>query len=328
ENDWYEIRAIPGKGYGCFAKTLIKQGTRILSDDPLLVVPVADYYLTDVQAAFEKLSAADQALYFTLHSAHGQDPKNWPKHIHESVSHRERCRIEEQHKARIGKEPTLVSIFQTNCMELNNGAAVFPHAARFNHSCNPNATFTWNPAIKKETIHVMRDIQKGEEITFSYCDMTLDKATRRWSLKHYGFTCDCPACTGDDEDEASFAAQTAERRYRLMELDNLFVLNKRAECVAKGTKDPKMIEMLLEYVNLLIAEGDHTLRLAHAYLDIAVISGHGGDLVRAFSYARKASKVSTDCHGSDHPENKRYKDLMEQAKQARRAQLNLNGEIA
>jgi hypothetical protein len=321
ENNWYEIRAIPGKGYGCFAKTLIPQGTRILADDPLLVVPVANYYMTDVQAAFEKLSPADQALYFTLHSAHGQDPKNWPKHIHESVTKDERCRIEEQHKARVGKEPTLVSIFQTNCMELDKGAAVFPHAARFNHSCNPNATFTWNSAIKKETIHVMRNIQKDEEITFSYCDMTLDRATRRWSLKHYGFMCDCPACAGDETDEASFAGQTAARRYRLMELDNLFGLMDRAKCVAEGTKNPEMIVMLLEYINLLMAECDHTLRLAQAYLDVAVISAHAGDLKSAFSYARGSVKVSTDCLGSDHPTSHKYVKVMEQAKHARLAQL-------
>jgi hypothetical protein len=34
----------------------------------------------------------------------------------------ERKRINEQHQARIGKEPILVSIFQTNCMDTNKGA--------------------------------------------------------------------------------------------------------------------------------------------------------------------------------------------------------------
>jgi len=144
DNEYYEVRATPRKGYGCFAIKPLQRGTRILADSPLLIVPVFEYFQTDIQAAFDQLSPADQALYFTLHSAHGQNTTNWPTKIHSSVSSRERARIIEQHNARVGKEPSLISIFQTNCMEMGKGAAVFPHASRFNHSCNPNACFSWN----------------------------------------------------------------------------------------------------------------------------------------------------------------------------------------
>jgi hypothetical protein len=177
-NGFYEIRAIPGKGNGCFALKLIKRGTRMLEDDPLLIVPIAHYLQHDIQTAFDKLSATEKELYFTLHSGHGQDPKIWPSRIHESVSAHDRQRIQEQHAARTGKDPSLISIFQTNCMEMDKGAAIFPKAARFNHSCNPNACFSWNSAIGKETIHAMNDVQPGEEITLSYCDMIHDKVLR------------------------------------------------------------------------------------------------------------------------------------------------------
>ena len=102
-------------------------------------------------------------------------------------------------------------------MEKDSGAAVYVHASRFNHSCNPNAGFNWNPAIQKETIHAAQDIAAGEEITLSYCDATQNRAARLYQLKHYGFECDCPACA-DDDDPESFAAQSAARRYRLSEL--------------------------------------------------------------------------------------------------------------
>lgn len=150
ENDYYETRFIPGKGYGCFAIKPLKRGTRILADSPLLIVPIGHYLQSDIEAAFEKLSSAEKTLYFSLHSGHGQDPRNWPDKIHPEVAGRERQRIKEQHNARVAKEPSLISIFQTNCMELGKGAAVFPNAARFNHSCCPNACFNWNPAIHKE----------------------------------------------------------------------------------------------------------------------------------------------------------------------------------
>ena len=154
---------------------------------------------SDIEAAFATLSPADQKTYFSLHSSHGQPASTWPSHIHARVAARERQRIEEQHAARVGKEATLISIFQTNCMEMGNGAAVFVHAARFNHACNPNACFSWNPNIGKETIHTMRDVHEGEEVTISYVDMEHDKRLRAWELRHYGFVCDCPAC-GDEND--------------------------------------------------------------------------------------------------------------------------------
>ncbi|KAF2275738.1 SET domain-containing protein [Westerdykella ornata] len=311
ENPFYEIRPVPGKGYGCFAIKNIKRGTRILADDPLLVVPIAEYFETDIKEEFAKLSPKDQALYFTLHSAHGQDPKNWPKHIHPTVEGRERCRIEEQHKARTGKEPTLISIFQTNCMEMDGGAAVFPNAARFNHSCNPNACFSWNPAIRKETIHAIRDIKKDEQITLSYCDITHDKATRRWELKHYGFICDCPACVGDDPQ--SFAGKSETRRYRLMELEQEFRLT-RGEYIGFGVSQPGFIEKLLEYATLLLEEGDYTVRLANTYLDIAIVCEKKGDLLLAKRSALKALRIKLETQGPDYPDIPKYQGVVQRIK--------------
>ncbi|KAF2015145.1 SET domain-containing protein [Aaosphaeria arxii CBS 175.79] len=301
ENEYYEIRADPGKGYGCFAIRDIPHGTRILADDPLLVVKEYEYLQENVKEAFEKLTPAQQALYFTLHSAHGQDPTLWPQRIHSDVVGKERARIQEQHAARVGKEPSLVSIFQTNCMEMGKGAAVFPHAARFNHSCNPNAAFNWNDAIGKETIHAMRKIKEGEQITLTYCDSTLNKAVRSWQLKHYGFFCDCEACVGDDSDPNSFAAQSEARRFRLTELQNEFKMT-RGAFLEQGVRKEEFVEQLLEYTKLLNEEGDLTPRLADAYLDLALACERKSYFELARTCANKAMKVLVDCQGSDHPD--------------------------
>jgi len=222
---------------------------------------MADYLQEDIQAAFDKLTPLDKELYFSLHSGHGQDPKHWPSQIHPTVEGKERTRIEQQHAARTGKEPSLISIFQTNCMEMNKGAAVFPHAARFNHACSPNACFTWNAGIGKETIHMMNDVKAGDEITLSYCDMLHDKALRSWELKHYGFSCDCPACTGDDDDVNTFAHQSAERRFRLQELERETKLL-RGPYLGEGVKIPDFITKLIQMAALHQQEGDFSARLA------------------------------------------------------------------
>lgn len=252
---------MPGKGVGCFALKPLRAGTRILAEDPLLIVPITDYVQADIQEAFDKLSPDQKELYFTLHSEHGQDPRAWPSQIHHTVTGRERQRIQEQHEARIGKEPSLISIFQTNCMEMGKGAAVFPCAARFNHSCNPNACFSWNSAIGKETIHIINDVKTGEQITLSYCDMVHDKRLRSWELKHYGFVCDCPACAGDENDEETFAYKSAQRRFRLQELDGEVRRLRRANLM-QGATQTDFVVKLLQMAALHMEEGDNTVRLA------------------------------------------------------------------
>lgn len=259
----YEIRAISNKGYGVFATQFLKRGTRILADDPLLIVPIEEYLEADIKEVFDELTLEQQRLYFSLHSAHGQDPAKWPSKIHPSVPERERSRILEQHNARLGKEPSLVSIFQTNCMEVEDGAGIFPNAARFNHSCNPNAVFSWNEGIRKEVIHATRDIAEGEEITLSYCNITYDKDERTWQLKHYGFKCDCEACTGDISDINSFASKSADRRWQLRELEEDFV-GKRGSHLERGMETEGFVEKLLQYVKVLLEEGDYGEKLAHA----------------------------------------------------------------
>ncbi|RMZ70357.1 SET domain-containing 5 [Pyrenophora seminiperda CCB06] len=311
-NEYYEVRKIPGKGYGCFALKPLLRGTRILAEDPLLIVPKANYMLCDIEKAFAELTPDQKKLYFSLHSGHGQDPKQWPSRIHESVEAKERQRIQEQHAARVGKEPTVISIFQINCMEMNRGAAVFPYSARFNHACNPKACFTWNSNIGKETIHIMNDVAMDDEITISYCDMIHDKALRQWELKHYGFVCDCPAC-GNEDDESSFAYQSAERRYKLQELERETRFLRGAN-LTEGAKQDDFVQKLVEIAALHTLEGDFSARLAAAFLDIALVCEHKGDMKMAEAAGARAVQVKKDCQGTDIPNYGSYADSLHRIK--------------
>lgn len=313
DNPYYSILAIPSKGYGCFAKAHIKRGTRILADSPLLSVPSPLYMRTDVEESFSKLSAEDQKLYFSLHSAHNQSPSIWPSDIHPSITGEERKRIMEQHEARINKNASLVSIFQTNCMEMNGAAAVFPHCARFNHSCTPNACFTFNRAIGKETIHAISDIAEGEEITVSYIDVAADKSVREWQLRHYGFSCDCEACTGDESDPTTFAGKSAARRSRLMELrqETEFL---RGPYLNDAAQNQAFIPQMLEFAKLLREEGSYTPMLADVYLDIALVAESTSDFTTAKLCAASALKVKMDVQGLDCAEVPKYDSLLRRLK--------------
>ncbi|KAF1927708.1 SET domain-containing protein [Didymella exigua CBS 183.55] len=319
ENDYYTIRALPGKGYGCMALCQISRGTRILTDTPLLIVPMANYMKADIEAVFSSLTEERKNAYFTLHSGHGQLLSNWPSKIHFSVTGRERQRIEEQHAARTGSEATLISIFQTNCMEMGTGAAVFLHTSRFNHSCNPNACFSWNASIGKETIHTMRDIKAGEEITISYVDMEHDKRLRAWELKHYGFVCDCPAC-GDEGDETSIAYKSAENRLQIQELDRETRLL-RGFRLTEGSKQPDFANKLLKTAVLLQKEGCWDARLAGVFLDIALVCEYNGDFGMGVVAGGKAVQIKKDCQGIDFPDFKKYAEAVERIKASRRREM-------
>ncbi|KAF1836269.1 SET domain-containing protein [Decorospora gaudefroyi] len=309
ENEYYQIREIPGKGYGCIALQPIERGTRILEDDPLLIIPFAHYLKSDIEKAFAELTSEQKKLYLSLHSSHGQDPRKWPSKIADNIYPRERQRIEEQHAARTTDQPSLLSIFQTNCMEMKDGAAVFPQAARFNHCCNPNACFTWNDKIGKETIHIMNHVVAGDEITISYCDMIHDKPSRTYELKHYGFVCDCRACA-DESDETTFAHESAERRFKLLELDRetKFLRGSRLN---EGAKQENFASKLLQMAVLHQREGDFTPRLAVIYLDIALVCEVKGDLRMAEMAAVKAVEIKKNCQGTDFPTFAKYIDFLD-----------------
>ncbi|KAJ4351452.1 uncharacterized protein N0V89_006794 [Didymosphaeria variabile] len=309
DNEFYEIRVVPAKGYGSFALKELKRGTRILSEPPLLAISNPDYLTSDIEEAFATLSEDKQKVYWGLASSHGQDPKKWPSHIHESVKGHEAQRIKEQHNARIGKEPSLLSIFQNNCMEMGKGTGIFPNASRFNHSCSPNASFNWNENIQRETIHIIHDVKAGEQITFSYCDMTHEKTLRAWELKHYGFTCDCLACIRDEDDEDGVAREGVDRRYRIAELDQTTSYLRGAN-LEIGVREPEFVKQLLELAVLHMEIGDYSMRLANIYTDLALACEFAEDFKNGQDMAANALRIKRDCQGDDSPDFEKYKVIL------------------
>jgi hypothetical protein len=89
--------------------------------------------------------------------------------------------------------------FATNSMSIcdefmvNIGAAAYHELSMFNHSCLPNCVLSFvGSTIYIKTIC---DIEKGEELTISYIDVSEPRAMRRKTLRErYFFTCTCPLC--------------------------------------------------------------------------------------------------------------------------------------
>ncbi|KAH8114081.1 hypothetical protein DFH11DRAFT_1509569 [Phellopilus nigrolimitatus] len=91
-------------------------------------------------------------------------------------------------------------------------AGVFPDISRINHSCSPNAVWSFDSRALWAEIRATRPIATGEEITIAYVTPTETRAERQQTLKKkYGFTCHCTQCVAT-AGRAAAAASNARRK--------------------------------------------------------------------------------------------------------------------
>ena len=92
-----------------------------------------------------------------------------------------------------------LGITRTNVLTRGSDArsgGLFIEASLVNQSCKHNAQNTWNENIRRLTIHALRDIEEGQEITISCLAQTREYEERRSSLKkRFNFNCKCRLCS-------------------------------------------------------------------------------------------------------------------------------------
>lgn len=176
---------------GCVASRDIDVGERILCESPLFSMGPTNYKhgiaaskggadkrvwgrsLSSIRERVEALEPAEKQVFFDL----------------------------SQNEERFGPIKTAEGIWATNalpCHCFSQGySAIFPRAARMNHSCDPNAAFHWNPGLCALTVHASQPIAEGDELLISYgfppgC---LLRAQRQERLRRaFGFSCSCSKC--------------------------------------------------------------------------------------------------------------------------------------
>ena len=181
----YQITSVPGRGLGVFATKDIKRGQRIFAEPPVLTLDdLAGEYGNrnlkpkQVKEALAKLSPKDQARFMKL--------KN--------------CFEGDKTRPQYGNEPLLGRV-QTNGFGAppTHDMVIFDKLSRFNHSCRPNAVFSWNEVLLHGVIFALSDIKAGEEIFVDYGVGGVTWAERRVSLKRrFNFYCGCEICSFSD----------------------------------------------------------------------------------------------------------------------------------
>ncbi|KAG6293351.1 hypothetical protein E4U09_003030 [Claviceps aff. purpurea] len=274
----YALQDVPGKGKGLIATRKLPRGTRIIVERPLISI-LAD--MDDgrrrrfIRQQVEALSNDQRHAFLSMHNIHRFDD------------------VEDQY----------LGIFSTNALSTLESVvynddqpreAVFLEASRINHDCDNNALHEWNARIKQHTVHTIRDIDAGEEITISYVELLEKRESRQKTLRElFGFTCSCRLCSLPDE-------QSQERDRKLDQIARLNKLWKYAGGEEFTTLPLKTLGYLHSLVRLYSELGLEDDGFATVYKDAAYFVLLHGDAARACLFSLKALSVWEKVVGADH----------------------------
>ncbi|KAK0609069.1 SET domain-containing protein 5 [Lasiodiplodia hormozganensis] len=272
----FEVKDIPRKGRGLIARFDISKGTRILCEKPLLTVEsMPPVELEQVLATkLKALCKASQRQFLSLHN-------NFP-----------------------GRHP-FSGIVKTNALPCGSGSpigGIYPTICLINHSCVPNSHNNWNSNVEHETIHAIRPIKAGEEITIPY-DQGGTSAVRRAFLKEsFGFECNCRGCSRP----TSELQASDTRRLLIQSLDE--AIGDPSCMMCRPKESLNNCHLLLQALEEEY-DGCASVLGARLYYDAFQVSITHGDQARASVFAERAYKFRVIGEGEDSPETQKMKSF-------------------
>lgn len=269
-NPIYALKDIPGKGKGLVAAQHIPKGTRILSEQPIVSLLEGQMDETRLKAhvsrQIQALSEQQRHSFLFLHNLYPYQD------------------ITEQY----------LGIIRTNALPIEaDGVAggIFFEACRINHACDNNAQKNWNRCIKRHTVHALRDIPKGEEITIYYLGRDASRARRRERLREkFGFLCSCNMCSLPTQ----LSQESDARIQRIADLDDLI-----GQEGMRMNFSLRTLRYADEMVCLYNKQGPGNGGLPRAFFDAAQICIANSDLARGRVFAERAVKGWRTAYGND-----------------------------
>ncbi len=198
-----------------------------------------------------------------------------------------------------------LGIARTNVLPLGSSASsggLFLEASRINHSCRQNAQNTLNENIGQLTIHALRDIEVGQEITISYLASTSEYADRQRFLKeNFKFECKCELCS----------LPRAQRKRSDTRLRKIQAIDKSIGaffCVSWNRRWRSLHSMF----SLFEEEGIWDASIARAYKDAYDIATENEDEWRARVFTKIAYDTRRLIEGDDSPVTVEMKQAVEE----------------
>ncbi|KXX78175.1 SET domain-containing protein 5 [Madurella mycetomatis] len=179
-----------------------------------------------------------------------------------------------------------------------DSCGLFLEASRINHACRPNAQQSWNDDSGFLTVHVLRDICVGSEITISYTSgVAMAYIERQRHLREgFYFVCACELCSLPKEAHI----RGDDQLRRIITFDkNLHGDNLDAQQV--GDCAVEMLRQARQLIGLLADEGIYDISFSRAYFTSFQIFAIVGDKTRAKVSAERAYAARKMLSGEDHP---------------------------
>lgn len=194
-----------------------------------------------------------------------------------------------------------------NCHRIYNNwlkGAVFLEFSRINHSCDFNVVPNWNELIKRYTVHAVRDIPEGEEITTSYVESQIELEDRQKNLQDvWGFVCSCRLC--------SLPAKLSQEYYEQLER-----AHQLRGCTGRYANEPMKVRWplwSLRYVEecLRLCSQLRTVFFIQnlVYVEAAVTAQVSGDFGRGRVFEERALEGYQTVYGSDSDEVIEYSQM-------------------
>ncbi|KAK3938623.1 SET domain-containing protein [Diplogelasinospora grovesii] len=259
----YVIRDVPGKGKGMIATQKIPRGTRILSEEPIITVRENGSHEDKRKSLGQQVDALteqDRQSFLSMHNIHPYKTSA------------------EQY----------VGIIRTVALPVDlpdggDAAGIFKDACRINHACDNNTQRDWNTLIQRLTIHALRDIEEGEEITIYYLGVHQNRATRQAALRNkFGFTCSCRLCSLPPEQQR----ESDKRLDEIYRLDNLIGQGGMISILTSPLRILRLVDQQVRLYNEDRPEDD--TGLPRSYLGAAQIAIANGDLARGRVFIERA----------------------------------------
>ncbi|ESZ94859.1 hypothetical protein SBOR_4735 [Sclerotinia borealis F-4128] len=288
----YEKRSLPGKGIGLVATQYIPNGTRILSESPLITgfdgvpIKVLGNCITE---QFNNLDKHQQQEFLSLHNIRLY-----------SNTLQQYC-----------------GIYSTNAIPLHEPSSadellhhsykggVFLNACRINHSCRENAVVNWNDNIKRLTVTASKDISKDEEITIYYIELRNHrKARRAILLKDFKFECECSLCSLPPK-------QRKDSDRQLNEIIKLMSLAQGRHAETKWSNPQRTLHEFDQAIRLFNEQGIGDIAKVRLFIQAAQLSISYCDLARGKIFAERARSEWIRVFGSDCTELHRWGHLAE-----------------
>jgi len=237
----YKVIKIEGKGKGLVTTRKVAAGDVLLQEMPLMVIDSIDSEVSSdhFKLEFEVLGEATQKKVLELFDPVKDDLKlELLENINEVEAGIRKGREENPDNQELGELAQRMGelgagiireadeeeedyiraqrIFAANSMQVcevgaiysSTEGALYHHISLINHSCNPNAVWSWtNGNFRKKVVRAIKPIKKGEEILVNYIDLEDfnygNRESRRLALvDKFGFFCKCSECSleGDEFD--------------------------------------------------------------------------------------------------------------------------------